>query len=206
MDAARFADDYLPEDPPLTAARQRAAEVGLDSVSPAEGRLLLLLAASTAGRAAVEVGTGTGVTGLYLLRGLRPEATLTSIDPEAEHLRLARATFADAAIPPARTRLITGAAADVLPRLTDAAYDLVHLAGAVPDLAEALDDAARLLREGGMLLVTGVLGHGRVPDPAARDAASVALRGCLQAVREDPRWAPALVPVGGGVLAACRQP
>jgi hypothetical protein len=56
---------------------------------------------------------------------MRPDGVLTSVDLEAEHQRLARETFREAGIASQRYRLITGAALDVLPRLTDGAYDLV---------------------------------------------------------------------------------
>ena len=48
----------------------------------------------------VEIGTGTGVSGLALLRGMRPDGTLTTVDLDAENQRLAKQTFTDAASPP----------------------------------------------------------------------------------------------------------
>ena len=38
----------------------------------------------TAARAAVEIGTGSGVGSLYLLSGMHPDGVLTTIDPEVE--------------------------------------------------------------------------------------------------------------------------
>ena len=75
----------------------------------------------------VEIGTGTGVSGLWLLRGMRPDGVLTTIDVEAEHQRVARRVFAAAGLAPSRTRIITGRALDVLPRLADGVYDLVFV-------------------------------------------------------------------------------
>ena len=72
----------------------------------------------------VEIGTGAGVSGLWLLRGA-PQAVLTTIDNEPEHLAAARQAFADAKIPPAKARFITGRAADVLPRMNESSYDIV---------------------------------------------------------------------------------
>ena len=46
----------------------------------------------------VEVGTGAGVSGLWLLRGMQSDGVLTSVDTEAEHQRLARETFTEAGI------------------------------------------------------------------------------------------------------------
>ena len=53
-------------------------------------------------------GAGTGVSGGWLLRGMRRDGVLTTIDLEAEHQRIARRVFAAAGNPPSRTRIITG--------------------------------------------------------------------------------------------------
>src|ERR687891_183434 len=72
-----------------------------------------------------EVVTGTGVSGLALLRGMRADGTLTTVDIDAENQRLARKTFLDAGVASNRFRLIAGAGLDVVTRLTDGHYDLV---------------------------------------------------------------------------------
>ena len=72
----------------------------------------------------LEIGTGAGVCGLWLLTGA-PDATLTSIDLEIDYQQHARQSFLDAGVPAARVRLIAGRARDVLPRMNDGAYDLV---------------------------------------------------------------------------------
>ncbi|GIJ48534.1 O-methyltransferase [Virgisporangium aliadipatigenens] len=200
-----FADGYVAEDPLLTVAREQAIEVGLTPVSPAAGAALRLVAAASGARAVVEVGTGTGVSGLWLLRGMRPDGVLTTIDLEREHQRIARRVFAAAGFPQSRTRIIAGRAADVLPRLTDGAYDLVFVHHDRMEYASAVAAAARLLRPGGLLALGGALGEGRVIDPAARDPDTVALREILRTLRDDERWLPAFVPTGDGLMCAVKR-
>ena len=124
-----YAETYVAEDDVLAAARERAAEVGVVPIGPGGGAALRFLASVLDARAVVEIGTGTGVSGLWLLRGMRPDGVLTTVDIEAEHQRLARETFTEAGIPTQRARTIAGAALDVLPRLTDAHYDIVFVDG-----------------------------------------------------------------------------
>ncbi len=192
----------LPEDAPLQAARQRAAEVGIGAVEPAAGAVLRMLCAATGARTVVEVGTGAGVSSLWLLRGMRPDGVLTTVDSDGEHQRLARLSLAEAGIPGGRARLITGRALEVLPRLSDAGYDLVFLDGARGENDDYLDAALRLLRPGGVVVFAGALSGGRVADPSARDAETVALRELARRVREEPRLVPAVLPVGWGLLVA----
>ena len=120
----RYVDEVTVEPDPIERARAHALELGAAPVSPAVGAQIAVIAAATAALNIVEIGTGAGVSGLWLLRG-SPRATLTTIDKEPEHLAAARAAFVDAKVPPARARFITGRAADVLPRMNEASYDIV---------------------------------------------------------------------------------
>ncbi|MCK9903848.1 methyltransferase [Parafrankia colletiae] len=200
--AVAYAEGFLLEDPVLRAARARAEEVGILPVSPGAGAVLRFLAASVGARAVVEIGTGTGVSGTWLLRGMRPDGTLTTIDVEAEHLRLARRIYADAGMAPGRSRLITGRALEVLPRLTDGAYDLVFCDADRRESTEYLTQALRLLRPGGVVAFAGVLAAGLTMDPTARSQEVVAVREVATAVRDDARLTQMLLTAGDGLLVA----
>ena len=197
-----YAEEFVSEDEVLAAARSRAKEVGVVPIGPGGGATLRFLAAVIEARAAVEVGTGTGVSVLWMLRGMRPDGVLTTVDTEGEYQRLAKQTFAEAAIPPQRVRLIPGAALDVLPRLTDGHYDLMFCDGDKHEYSDYLTEALRLLRPGGIVAFDNALWHDRVADPAQRDAETVAIRELGRTVREHDRLLPVLLPVGDGLLVA----
>jgi predicted O-methyltransferase YrrM len=195
---------YLAEDDVLATARGRSAELGAVPVTAGCGAGLCFLAATIAARAVVEVGTGAGVSGLWLLRGMAEDGVLTSIDVEPEHQRAARAAFTDAGYGPSRLRLINGMGLEVLPRLTDGGYDLVFVDAVATDYPRYLDEAVRLLRMGGIVALARVLRDGRVADPGAGDPATLALREVARQVRDDERLVPALLPLGDGLLAAVK--
>lgn len=136
--------------------------------------LLTLLAATTKAQAVIEVGTGTGVSGAALLAGMEPSGVLTTIDIEAEHQRVARETFTELGYDHVRTRLIAGRALDVLPRMSDAAYDIVFVDGDKGEYPAALSQAKRLLRVGGLVIFDNVLWGGKVADAAHRDPETLA--------------------------------
>jgi predicted O-methyltransferase YrrM len=197
-----YAEEFVAEDEVLAAARARATEVGVVPIGPGGGAALRFLAALIEARAAVEIGTGTGVSSLWMLRGMRPDGVLTSVDLEAEHQRLAKESFTEAGIPTQRVRLIPGAALDVLPRLTDGHYDLVFCDGDKLEYADYLNEALRLLKPGGIVAFDNALWHDRVADPAQRDAETVAIRELGRLVREHDLLLPVLLPVGDGLLVA----
>ena len=197
-----YAEDFVTEDEVIAAARARSEEVGVTPIGSGGGAALRFLASVLDARAVVEIGTGTGVSGVWLLRGMRSDGVLTTVDVEAEHQRLAKETFSEEGIPSQRARTIAGAALDVLPRLTDGHYDLVFCDGDKREYSDYLDQALRLLRPGGLVAFDNALWHDRVADPAQRDADTVAIRELGKAVLDNEDLIPALLPVGDGLLVA----
>ena len=195
----------MPEDEVLAAARARAEEVGCVPIGPGGGAALRFLAAALDARAVVEVGTGTGVSGVWLLRGMNAEGILTTVEAEPEHQRLARETFTEAGFGSGRTRTILGRALEVLPRLTDGGYDLVFCDGDKIEYPDYLTEAHRLLRPGGVVAMDNALWHDRVADPAQRDPDTVALREVGQSLQGDDRFVPLLLPVSDGLLVGVRR-
>src|SRR5580700_1190945 len=189
--------EYLGEDEPLQAARANAADLGgTEPVLPVVGATLRFLACSVGARTVVEIGTGCGVSGIWLLRGMRPGGTLTSVDTEPEYHRMARKAFTQAGFAQNQCRLILGRALDVLPRLSDGAYDMVFCDADVRDYPDYLAAALRLLRPGGVVAFNNVLPDAAVvPDDVA----------LVNLVRDDDRLVPVLLPLGDGLLAAVKR-
>ncbi|HEX5565694.1 MAG TPA: O-methyltransferase [Streptomyces sp.] len=189
----------------LRWARDRAREAGLRPVSDGTGAALRLLAAAVDAKAVAEIGTGTGVSGIHLLHGMRPDGVLTTVDTEPECQQLARQAFRAAGFAGNRARFIPGRALDVLPRLADGGYDLVFCDGDRMECLEYLGEALRLLRPGGLVCFEGVFADGRTVDSSAQPAEVLRLRELLRTVRDSTALLPALLPVGDGLLCAVRR-
>ncbi len=171
---------------------------------PSVGATLALFARMLDAKTVVEIGTGAGVSGLWLLHGLREDGVLTTIDSEPEHQRAAKEAFREAGITASRTRLINGRALDVLPRLADSGYDLIFVDATPADHPHYVREGVRLLRPGGVLVLHNALLGGRVADPAERDATVLSVRDAARAVSADDRLAPVVLPLGDGLLCAVR--
>ena len=200
-----WAETRTAEDEVLLRARERSAEQGVRAVSEGTAALLTVLAATRAPSAVVEIGTGAGVSGLALMRGLPERTVLTTMDPDAEAQRAAREAFSEAHLPSSRTRMIAGRSRLVLPRLTAGAYELVLVDGDPASRAFDVEQAARTLAPGGLLVVVDALDSDRVPRAAVREPATVSARAVDKLVREDEAWVSAVVPTGTGVLLAVRR-
>jgi predicted O-methyltransferase YrrM len=233
--AAEYAADYVTEDGPLLTARANATDLGgTEPVRPAVGAALRFIACAVGARTAVEVGTGCGSSGIWLLRGMRPGGTLTSVDTEPEYHRMTRQVFTQAGFAANQSRLILGLALDVLPRLSDGAYDMVFCDIDPAGYPDYLTAALRLLRPGGVVAFNNVLlsgsdsgsdsgsgsGFGAAGHPGSSGgeyyggfagyADEVAEQSSADLdvagmVRDDERLVPMLLPLGDGLLAAVKR-
>jgi predicted O-methyltransferase YrrM len=200
-----FAELFVPESEQATAARDRASQLGCVPIGQGAAAALTVLAAAINAKAVVEIGTGAGVSGLHLFAGMAPDGVLTSIDIESENQRAAKQAFTEAGVASPRARLINGRALDVLPRLTDAAYDLVFIDADKAEYPQYVAAATRLLRPGGILAIDNALWGDRVADPAQRDPQTVAIRDAGRLVRDDETLIPVLIPLGDGLLVAVKK-
>ncbi|WP_461066863.1 O-methyltransferase [Streptomyces pseudoechinosporeus] len=200
-----FADAFVAEDDTLRWARDRAQEAGLRSVSPGTGAALRLLAATVGAKAVAEIGTGTGVSGIHLLHGMRPDGVLTTVDTEPERQQFARQAFRAAGFASNRARFIPGRALDVLPRLADSGYDLVFCDGDRLEYLDYLAESLRLLRPGGLVCFEGVFSNGRTVDSGPQPTEVLRQRELLRTVRETQDLVPSLLPVGDGLLCAVKR-
>lgn len=203
-DSHQFAEGFSSLNEHQRAAREASGLLEIEPVTPLGADLLTFLARTLAAKAVVEIGTGAGVSGLALLAGITADGVLTSIDSEADHQQQARSILNDAGYPTRRARLIAGSALNVLPKLSDAAYDLVFVDGDPLETVEYVAQAARLLRPGGVLVVNHGFAGGAIADDDHEGDDAVIMREVLEAVKQMDEFAPLLLPIGDGLLVASR--
>ena len=195
----KYVDESVVETDAVARARQQSLELGIEPVSPAVGAQIALIAAAAGAESIIEVGTGVGVSGLWMLQTVRT-AMLTSIDSENEYQQHAREHFAEAGIAPARVRLIAGRASEVLPRMNENSYDVVVIDADGPSVIEYVEHGLRLAKPGGCVLVARALWKGRVADPARRDDTATAFRELISELAGATAVATAVSPAGDGLL------
>lgn len=200
----KYTEEFAVESEVIRAARARAEELGVECITAATGAQLALLVSAMGAKAIVEVGTGTGVSGLWLLQA-SSQAVLATIDTDTDNQSAAKKAFSDAKIATNRTRVISGKAVDVMSNMADSAYDLVFLDADRETLEDQLREAVRLLRPHGVVAISHALWRDRVPDPAMRDEATSIHRDILRYFKVNEDFVTALLPIGDGLLLASKR-
>lgn len=178
------------DDAPLASAlqRSRAADLPDIAVSPAQGRLLRILAASLRAERVLEIGTLGGYSTLHLARGLASPGRVVTLELEPRHAAVARANFEAAGLAD-RIDLRVGPALELLPVLAAEApppFDMVFIDANKPDNAAYFDWALRLTRPGAMIVVDNVVRRGHVLDLDG-DANVQGVRRLMARVAAEPR-------------------
>jgi len=200
-DMHAFSESFAHEDYFMQQARANGEEIGAPDPTPGVGNFLKFATQLSKAKSVVEIGTGSGVGGLWLLSGMPADGVLTTIDSEREHSKIARNIFEEADISTTKYRIITGKLIEVIGKLADSSYELIIIRPAL-DLFDMIQESYRLLKPNGLLIIDQALSGGKVSDPTQRDPESIARRDGIKVIKEDERWAASVLPIGAGVLVA----
>ena len=187
-------DHYLDEnvsgeDPALEAALVASRTAGLPeiAVSPALGKLLMLLAQSVGARRILEVGTLGGYSTIWMARALPHDARLVSLEFEPRHAEVARANLEAAGVGD-RVELRVGPALDHLPELVPMApFDFSFIDADKENNAAYFEWAVKLSRSGSLIVVDNVVRHGAVIEKDSDDPGIQGTRRLLSQLNDNPR-------------------
>jgi len=170
----------LQPDPALDAALTDSAAAGLPpiNVSPAQGKLLQLLAQLQGARAILEIGTLAGYSTIWLARALPTGGQMITLEAEPKHAEVARANIARAGLSDV-VELRLGPALETLPRLAAEGrgpFDLIFIDADKQSTAEYFSWALRLARRGSLIVVDNVVRNGAVADADSTDPSIQGIR------------------------------
>lgn len=189
-------DRYLEDvhglvDPVLEAAVAAAKAAGLPeiAVTPAQGKLLWLLARARGARRILEIGTLGGYSAIWMARALRPGGRLVTLEMDPKHAEVARANFARAGLADA-IEIRLGPALETLPKLLAEGagpFDLVFVDADKPSLPLYFEWSLKLAAPGAVLLFDNVVREGGVLDTSGADEAVVGVRRLNERLASEPR-------------------
>jgi len=185
-------DDYVDRvvvgsDPVLDAALAASVAAGLPAiqVSPAQGKLLHLLARAIGARRILEVGTLGGYSTIWLARALPAGGSLVTLELDPRHAAVARENLRHAGLDGV-VDIRVGPALDTLGTLAGP-FDLAFIDADKPHNPDYFAAALRLARPGGVIVVDNVVRDGRVVDAASTDPAVQGVRRMNELIAAEPR-------------------
>ncbi|KUL46068.1 methyltransferase [Streptomyces sp. NRRL F-4489] len=186
-----LADLFALEDVGLAQARQASDAAGLPpiAVSPAQGKLLHLLARLRGARRILEIGTLGGYSTIWLARALPPDGRLVTLEARAEHAEVARANLARAGLAD-RVEVRVGAALTTLPDLAAEGgepFDLIFIDADKGSNAAYLEWSLKLGRPGTLVILDNVVADGAVVDADDTGERTEGIRRGLEFLGREPR-------------------
>jgi caffeoyl-CoA O-methyltransferase len=161
--------------------------------------LMEMIVRAMGAKSAVEVGTFTGYSALAIARGLGPEGRLLCCDVSEEWTSMARDAWEEAGVE-SRIELRIGPGLETLRALKSVEqFDFAFIDADKESYPRYYDEILPRMRGGGLLLLDNMLQGGRVIDPSATDESVVAIRSMNDTIKQDPRVAVVLLPIGDGV-------
>lgn len=189
-------DDYiagqlLGPDPALDAALTHNAEAGLPAidVSPAQGKLLHLLARGMGARRILEVGTLGGYSTIWLARALPEGGRLVTLELVPHHAETARTNLSRAGIGE-QVEIRVGPAAEQLEQMIaagEAPFDFIFVDADKEGYPDYLRAAVRLSRPGTMIVFDNVVRAGGILHPDSDDPRIAGTRALFEAMAAEPR-------------------
>lgn len=198
-----YLDGLVPSrDPVLARIEKEAHRDGVPIVDPHEGALLYLLVKIAGAKRILELGTATGYSGIWLLRGTEG-GTLTTYEMDHERAMKARKNFADAGFGKQATLLEEDAIAGLqkLDTRFDACFiDLLNSFASEDVTRRAFDLCLERLDGGALLMADNALRQGEVVRPTNQQARNVAHYNEL--VAKHPRLESVVIPIRDGLSVA----
>lgn len=179
------------DDEALRGALEAAAAAGLPQiqVSPAQGRLLTILAQLVGARTVLEFGTLGGYSTILLARGMEPGGHLYTLEVDAKHAKVARGSIERAGFGEL-VDLRVGPALKSLPGLeADAAgpFDLVFVDADKPNTPAYVAWSLERTRPGGLIVADNVVRDGRLAEEGSADETIEAQRRLHEQLAREPR-------------------
>src|SRR5438270_6372871 len=199
--------DYLdglvaPRDRVLARMEAEAHRESIPIVDPHEGMLLYLLVKIARAKRILELGTATGYSGIWMLRG-SGGGTLTTFELDRERAARARANFAEAGLGGQAVVREEDAVSGLenLDQRFDACFiDLLNVFPSEEATQRAVELCLERLEGGALLMADNALRQGEVARPKNQQARNVARYNEL--VAKHPRLESVVVPIRDGLSVA----
>lgn len=187
-------------------ARQKLKEAGIRPCFASQAAFIAHEAQAVRAQSVILLGGAPILEALHLTDALGSEGQVTIIDTDQKVTKLATALFKSLEEESTvRVRIVAALGDSYLPRLNTMDYDIIVAGGDPTNYRCAYDNAERLLRRGGELILSDALGFlnadstGGLTNPADRSRKATLLRALSKELADDDRFSTTLTGIGTGL-------
>jgi predicted O-methyltransferase YrrM len=177
-------------------------------IPPEHGQFLALLMQLIGARRTLEVGVFTGYSSLAVALALPDDGKILACDVSEEYTSVARRYWKEAGVDhmiELRLKPALETLHELIAQRQHNRYDFVFIDADKANYEGYYECALELVRPGGLIAIDNVLWHGRVIDPEANDADTLAIRAVNKKLLGDSRVSISMLPVSDGLTLACKR-
>jgi len=183
-------DLLLPADAALDAALAASEAAGLPSisVSPSQGKLLMLLAQLAGAKQILEIGTLGGYSTIWLARALAPGGRLITLEANPKHAEVARGNIARAGLAEVVEVRLGDARAGIQQLAAEGGnFDLIFIDADKQSIPHYLEWSLKLSHRGSLIIVDNVIRDGALIDAKSDDPNVLGARRMHEMLAAEPR-------------------
>lgn len=197
---AYVAERTTREDAFLADLKRAATEEGIPSIwiAPEQASFMQILLRAVRSRSVVEVGTLAGYSAIAMARALPADGMVRTIEIEPKHADFARRWVARSDVA-GKVEVNLGSGHDVLTTFESGSADAAFLDADKKSYPAYLDQATRILRPGGLVMVDNAFAFGELFSETPRDGEVQAVRSFNDHMAERNDFTSVIVPIGDGL-------
>ncbi|MBT4951680.1 MAG: SAM-dependent methyltransferase [Pelagibacteraceae bacterium] len=184
----------------LETETKELGKVAQMQIAKEQGQFLEIIVKISNAKSCLEVGRFTGLSTLFMARGLPTDGKIMTIDNSDEFLPLAKKYWDKAGVA-SKIESIIGSGAEVMQSLIDRqhSFDLIFIDADKNNYPNYYELSLLLLPSNGIIIIDNMLWHGDVADVSKNDSQTKTIRELSVKINQDERVEFSLLPLSDGL-------
>ncbi|MBT3776880.1 MAG: SAM-dependent methyltransferase [Pelagibacteraceae bacterium] len=184
----------------LETETKELGKVAQMQIAKEQGQFLEIIVKISNAKSCLEVGRFTGLSTLFMARGLPTDGKIMTIDNSDEFLPLAKKYWDKAGVA-SKIESIIGSGAEVMQSLIDRqhSFDLIFIDADKNNYPNYYELSLLLLPSNGIIIIDNMLWHGDVADVSKNDSQTKKIRELSVKINQDERVEFSLLPLSDGL-------
>ena len=184
----------------LASETRKLGNVARMQISKEQGQFLEIIVKISNAKSCLEIGRFTGLSTLYMARGLPKDGKTVTVDTSDEFLSIAK-KYWDRDGKASKIKSIIGDGTEVMQSFIDRQYqfDIIFIDADKNNYPNYYELALRLVPSNGIIIIDNMLWHGDVADSSKSDSQTQTIRDLNLKIRDDKRVEFSLTPLSDGL-------